>query len=80
MKAQGAKVTNVLNEFRVSGARERSFLIPNPRPPTLANFMVRPRLGVALPNRPAQLRSPAHLYMVSPGRGVFQPLGYSSLS
>jgi hypothetical protein len=59
-KAQGVDATNILKEFRVSGTIERSFLIPNPRPLIPASFMVRPRLGGALPNRPARFRSPVH--------------------
>ncbi len=38
-KAQGVKVTNVLNEFRVSGTIERSFLIPYPRAPWRAEAL-----------------------------------------
>jgi hypothetical protein len=60
--------TNVLNEFRVSGTIECSFLIPNPRPLAPASFMVR-LCSLAEPTGPAQV-SRAYLYMVSPGRGV----------
>jgi hypothetical protein len=55
---------------RPLGSPQGETLIPDPRPLTPATFMVR-LCNLAEPIGPAQV-SRAYLYMVSPGRGVFQ--------